>query len=182
MDLLKLLLDSQSSPALKQLASQFGVSEGDTKNALSGMVPALTQGLRKNISSPDGLEGLMNALSKGDHQRYIDRPETLADASTDGNAILGHLLGSKDASRQVASDVAAKTGLDNGLLKKMLPAVAAMVMGSMSKQTAASGLTSAVSGHGDSGGMLGMLSGLLDADKDGSVMDDVMKMAGKFMR
>ena len=181
MDLLKLLLDSQSSPALKQLASQFGVSEGDAKNALSGMVPALSQGLRKNLSSKDGLEGLMGALSKGDHQRYVDRPETLADAATDGNAILGHILGSKDASRQVASDVAARTGLDSGLLKKMLPAVAAMAMGSMSKQTAASGLTGAVSG-GNSTGVLGMLSGLLDADKDGSIMDDVAKMAGKFMR
>jgi hypothetical protein len=181
MDLLKLLLDSQNAPALKQLASQFGVSEGDAKNALSGMVPALSQGLRKNISSPGGLEGLLGALSKGNHQRYVERPETLADASTDGNAILGHILGSKDASRQVASDVAARTGLDNGLLKKMLPAVAAMVMGSMSKQSAASGLTSAVSG-GNSAGLMGMLSGLLDADKDGSVMDDVMKMAGKFMR
>ncbi len=182
MDLLKLLLASQSSPALKQLASQFGVSEGDTKNALSGMVPALSQGLRKNASSQVGLDGLINALSKGNHQRYIDRPETLADASTEGNAILGHLLGSKDASRQVASNVAAKTGLDNGLLKKMLPVVAAMVMGTMGKQTAASGLTSAVSGRGDSAGILGMLSGLLDADKDGSVIDDVMKMAGKAMR
>jgi len=181
MDLLKLLLASQGSPALKQLASQFGVSEGDAKNALSGMVPALSKGLRRNLASQNGLEGLMGALSKGDHQRYVDRPETLADAATDGNAILGHILGSKDASRQVASDVAAKTGLDNGLLKKMLPAVAALVMGSMSKQSTASGLSSAVSG-GNSAGVLGMLSGLLDADKDGSIMDDVAKMAGKFMR
>jgi hypothetical protein len=182
MDLLKLLLDSQNSPALKQLAANFGVSENQAKSAISGMAPAFSQGLRKNMSSPDGLEGLMNALSKGDHQRYVDHPETLATATTDGNAILSHLFGSKDTSRAVASDVASRTGLDNGLLKKMLPAVAAMVMGAMSKQGNASGLTSAVSGGGDSSGMLGMLSGLLDADKDGSVVDDVMKMAGKFMR
>ena len=183
MDLLNLLLDSRNSQALKQLASGFGISESDATNALSGMVPALSGGLRNSLSSAGGQAGLLKALAGGNHQRYVDQPETLAEASTitDGNAILGHLLGSKDASRRVASDVAAQTGLDDGLLKKMLPAVAALVMGSMSKQSAASGLTQALASGGDNSGMLGMLSGLLDADKDGSVMDDVANMARKFL-
>jgi len=30
--------------------------------------------------------------------------------------------------------------------------------------------------------MMGMLSGLLDTDKDGSVVDDIADMAGKFFR
>ena len=179
MDLLKLLLDSGNSQALKQLASGFGISETDAVNALSGMVPALSGGLRNNLSNPGSQAGLLEALAGGRHQRYVDQPETLTDTATvtDGNAILGHLLGSKDASRRVASDVSARTGLDNGLLKKMLPVVAAMVMGSMSKQTRAGASSSA----GDNSGMLGMLAGLLDADKDGSVMDDVANMARKFL-
>jgi len=181
MDLLNLLLDSSNSQALKQLASGFGISESDATNALSGMVPALSGGLRNSLSNAGGQAGLLKALAGGSHQRYVDQPETLTDASTitDGNAILGHLLGSKDASRRVASDVAAQTGLDDGLLKKMLPAVAALVMGSMSKQTA--GVANATSSSGDNSGMLGMLAGLLDADKDGSVMDDVVNMARKFL-
>ena len=48
--------------------------------------------------------------------------------------MLGHILGSKDASRQLASEAAARTGLDVGILKKMLPAIAAMLMGGLSKQ------------------------------------------------
>lgn len=181
MDLLKLLLDSGNSQALKQLASGFGISETDAVNALSGMVPALSGGLRNNLSNPGSQAGLLEALAGGRHQRYVDQPETLTDTATvtDGNAILGHLLGSKDASRRVASDVSARTGLDNGLLKKMLPVVAAMVMGSMSKQTRAG--AGASSSAGDNSGMLGMLAGLLDADKDGSVMDDVANMARKFL-
>lgn len=183
MDLLNVLLDSGNSRALKQLASGFGVTEGDAKNVLTGMVPALSGGLRNSLSSAGSQAGLLKALAGGSHQRYLDQPETLTDAATvtDGNAILGHILGSKDASRRVASDVAAQTGLDDGLLRKMLPAVAALVMGSMSKQSAASGLTQALSSGGDNSGMLGMLTGLLDADKDGSVMDDVANMARKFL-
>jgi len=35
---------------------------------------------------------------------------------------------------------------------------------------------------GSGAGMMGMLSGLLDTDKDGSVVDDIADMAGKFFR
>jgi len=183
MNLLGMLLDSSNSPALKQLASGFGISETDMTRALSGMIPALAGGLRNNLSTSGGQAGLMKALAEGRHQRYLEQPETLADAATvsDGNAILGHILGSKDASRRVASDVAARTGLDDGLLKKMLPVVAALVMGSMSKQSTTAGSAHSVPSPGGNSGMLGMLTGLLDADKDGSVMDDVINMTRKFL-
>lgn len=177
MNLLNILLDSQNSPAIEQLARNFGLSESATLGAVAQMAPALTRGMQRNIGNPQGIEELMGALSKGNHQRYVDQPETLGDDGTvaDGNAILGHLFGSKDVSRQVASQAAAQTGLDDGMLKKMLPVLASMVMGSMSKQASAGNL----SGGGQAGGLL---ASLLDSDKDGSVMDDILGMAGRFMR
>ena len=180
MNLLNLLLDSQNSPAIKQLAATFGLSEDAAKSAVSEMVPALSRGLQKNASTSQGLEALTGALSKGNHQRYVDQPESLTnnEAVTDGNAILGHIFGSKDVSRQVASHAASATGLDSGILKKMLPMVATMVMGSMSKQATSSGLP----GGSDTSGTGGLLMQLLDSDKDGSVMDDIIGLAGKFMR
>jgi hypothetical protein len=180
MNLLNLLLDSQNSPAIKQLAANFGLSEDAAKSAVSEMVPALSRGLQKNASTSQGLEALTGALSKGNHQRYVDQPESLTnnEAVTDGNAILGHIFGSKDVSRQVASHAASATGLDSGILKKMLPMVATMVMGSMSKQATSSGLP----GGSDASGTGGLLMQLLDSDKDGSVMDDIIGLAGKFMR
>lgn len=60
----------------------------------------------------------------------------------------------------------------------MLPVVATMVMGS---EVPALGLQNALGG-GQSSGMLGMLSTFLDADKDGSVGDDVMGFVGKFLQ
>ena len=89
---------------------------------------------------------------------------------------LGHLFGSKDVSREVASHAAGSTGLDEGLMKKMLPVVASLVMGSMSKQATAGGASGA---DGSVGGLLGQL---LDRDGDGAVMDDIMDMAGRFLR
>lgn len=177
MGLLETLLNSQHSGAVKQMASQLGMGETDAANAMKRLLPALSQGMSRNLQQPGGMGNLLGALQRGNHQQYIDQPETLGrdEAVADGNAILGHLLGGKDVSRRVAADAAGSTGLDEGLLKKMLPMVAAMAMGAVSKQT---GGGAPASTGGDSA-LGGMLTSFLDADKDGSVMDDVFDMAKK---
>ena len=200
----------QKAGALKQVASQFGLEDAQAQSAVKALLPAISGGLKRNTAQEGGLQALMGALQGGSHDRYLDNPAELAQpqALQDGNGILGHLLGSKDMSRQVASHAAQRTGLDGGLLKKMLPMVAAMAMGSLSKQSKqpdiASALMGALSGGGQqqasSGGLgglvgsllgggkqqaqsqanpLGMLGGLLDADGDGSPMDDILNMVMK---
>ena len=79
----------------------------------------------------------MGALQDGNHSQYLDNPNLLQREETrrDGNAILGHLFGSKDVSRAVAAHASQKTGIGDSILKKMLPLVASMAMGSLSKQT-----------------------------------------------
>ena len=146
------------------------------------IAPALAKGLQNNVSQ-GGLGDLMSALGKGNHQRYLDDPSSLASADSlqDGNNILGHIFGSKDVSRQVASQAASQTGLDDGMIKKMLPMVASLAMGAMSKNAASSGMLGASSAGQDSG-VAGMLASFLDADKDGSIVDDLASMAGKFFR
>lgn len=183
MSLLQSILNAQNGDAVRQLAQNFGLGEDQTVSALSNLVPALSQGLKRNVSSGDGLQGLLSALSSGNHQRYVDDVSTLGQQETiqEGNGILGHLLGSKDVSRQVASQAAAQTGLGEDLLKRMLPVVATMVMGSVSKQAPALDVQNALGG-GESSGVLGMLSTFLDADKDGSVADDLMGFVGKFFQ
>jgi hypothetical protein len=178
MNILDNLLNAQGGRAPQQLARQFGLDETQVSSALSALVPALSAGFQKNMSSPQGLDGLLSALGGGQHQRYVDdasvlsRPETVAD----GNGILGHIFGSKDVSRQVASRAASQTGLGEGVLKQMLPVVAAMMMGSMSKRVAGPSATSATS----SGALLEMLTPALDSNRDGSIVDDVMGMLGRF--
>jgi hypothetical protein len=143
-------------------------------------VPALSAGLRQNLQTPDGLSGLVGALAGGGHQRYLDDPGVLGDAETvaDGNAILGHILGSKDVSRRVAADAGAQTGLSPDVLKRMLPLVATLVTAAMSRQSAASGASLLSTGSG-SGGLLEMLGGALDSNKDGSPLDDITGMLGR---
>lgn len=171
MNLLGMLLDTQGSPALKQLTSAFGVSEGEAKNALSALVPALARGMQNNLAQQNGVAELLGALRKGQHQRYIDQPGTLPaeQVTADGNAILGHLFGSKDVSRNVAAKAAESTGLDQGLIKQALPLLAGLAMGALSKQSDA----------GRSVG--GLLPGLLGGGADDEFgLDDVLNLARKF--
>src|SRR3546814_13005811 len=51
-----------------------------------------------------------------------------------GNDVLGQIFGSKDVSRTVAGQAAAQTGVDSGLLKRMLPMLAMIAAGYLATQ------------------------------------------------
>jgi hypothetical protein len=175
MNILDAVLNAQGGAAAARAGQSLGLSPDQTGAALSALVPALAQGLSRNAAQPGGLDSLIGALTGGAHARYVDDPSTLQeqDVVADGNAILGHILGSKDASRAVASSAAAQTGLGEDVLKKLLPLAATLVMGSLAKQQA--GQSAASPG----GGLLGMLTPLVDRNRDGSMLDDVLGQAGK---
>src|SRR5262249_28088230 len=156
-------------------------NDTQVSSALSALVPALAAGFQQHMSSPQGLEGMLSALGGGQHQRYVDDAAALAhpDTVTDGNGILGHIFGSKDVSRQVASQAATQTGLGEGVLKSMLPVVAAMMMGTMSKHVASAGASQGAAAP-TGASLLGMLTPMLDSNRDGSMVDDVIGMLGKF--
>ncbi|HZO54082.1 MAG TPA: DUF937 domain-containing protein [Bryobacteraceae bacterium] len=174
MDLLQAILNAQGGGAVQKLADRFGLGEGETVSALQSLLPAIAGGMQRNVQQEGGLESLMGALMNGNHQRYVDEPEAIDPEAMreDGNGILGHLFGSKEVSRQVADHASAQTGLGSGLLKQMLPVVAAMAMGALSKQ--ASGNSMAAAPPSGGGGILDMISPLLDQNRDGSSADDVL--------
>jgi hypothetical protein len=175
MNILDVILKTQDGAALQQLSSQFGLPPEQTQSALSALVPALAAGLQQNMASEGGLAG-------GGHQRYLDDPSSLADASStqDGNGILGHVFGSKDVSRQVAQRASDQTGIDVSTLKRMLPLVAAMAMGGLSQGARASG-ADAAGASAPASGLMAMLAPILDQNRDGSMVDDVLGLAGRLL-
>lgn len=181
MSILETILKSQGGGLVKQIANQLNLEEGQAGAAIAQMLPALTQGLKNNVAKPSGLEGLLGALQGGNHSRYVEQPETLSSEDTvrDGNSILGHLLGSKDVSRQVASSAAQKTGLDTGILKKMLPMVAAMAMGSLSKESKGGALGALLGGGSQQSAGASLLGAFLDRDNDSSAVGNLLGMAKK---
>ena len=212
MNLLDMIMSAQGGASAQQAGAQLGLNQQQSQSAIAALLPAISSALKQNTANPQGLAGLLGALQGGQHEQYLDNPQMLGQPQTvnDGNAILGHLFGSKDVSRAVAGHAAQKTGIGADVLKKLLPLVATMAMGSLSKQTKAPTMQSALTGmamqhlmggqkKSGLGAILGTVTGangrqqrqaqqthqqgmgiigkLLDADGDGSMMDDVLRMA-----
>jgi hypothetical protein len=98
------------------------------------------------------------------------------DTVTDGNAILGHILESRDVSRAVANNAASATGVGADVLKKMLPVVATLAIGALARQAAAS---PGRMGQAQMSDNIGSLTDFLDVNRDGGIADDVLGFVGK---
>ncbi|MBD0776219.1 DUF937 domain-containing protein [Maribacter polysiphoniae] len=187
------LLDLLNSPMGKQLisgvAGQTGQPENKTADVMSMAMPLILGAMKKNVSSsPQGAEGLMSALSSKHDGSILDNLGGLfgggVDDSvmSDGAGILGHVFGNKQP--QVESALSQKSGLDAGSVASILKIAAPIVMGFLAKQKSESNVSDANGLNSLLGGMLGgqpaenqsLITTLLDADGDGSILDDVAGM------
>ena len=189
---------------LQSMARELGVSEDQVASGAEALAPAILGGFKKQArSQPSGLEGLGGLLGQLGGGGLLDN--VLGSEPTDvgrGNDVLGQIFGSKDVSRAVAQNAASQSGLDPSLLKKMLPMLAMLVGGFISKQQGGGATLAPPSQDAGLGGLGGLLGGLLggqapaagggrsggglasmlDLDGDGNPLDDILKMVGKARR
>jgi hypothetical protein len=193
---------------LQSVARDLGVSEEQAAAGAEALLPAILGGMKKQAQAqPAGLGGLGGLLGQLGGGGLLD--QVLSPQRTDptqGHEVLGQIFGSKDVSRTVADSAAEQSGVDSGVLRKMLPLLAMMVTGFMAKQAAGAGQTQEGAGLGGLGGLVGSLGGLfgggggagaaadggsggsgilggfgamLDMNGDGNALDDILRMAGK---
>jgi len=212
MNMLDMVGGAQGGHAVDNLAQQFGLSDQQAAAAIQALLPALSSGLKRNTATPEGLAGLLGALNRGDHARYYDDQNMFAErgARDDGNRILGHVLGSKEVSRAAVERASEQTGIGTSILKQMLPYIASLVMAALSKEGrnplndilgqmlgggSQSGdpfgpLADVIMGGGQqktspqqgSPSAIDIFGSMLDADGDGSAMDDIFEMITKASR
>ena len=204
MDLMDLLQGQLSGGMVDQLSQALGGAEKEqTAKAATGITSILMSALAKNAASPDGASALSNALER-DHDGSIlnDVVGMVTGANKNagsggidlnrminGAGILKHVLGGKQSG---AIDMISKmSGLDSSKTGNLMTMLAPMIMGALGKTKKennldTSGLSSLLTGtvqkHSNDNPLLGMATKFLDADGDGSIMDDVagigLKMLG----
>ncbi|CDX45532.1 conserved hypothetical protein [Mesorhizobium plurifarium] len=135
--LFDIFAQAQNGAGMQALAQQYGLSMQQTQAAVQALLPAFSQGLQRNTADPYGMGAFMTAMASGQHAKYFEDATRAFSPQgiNEGNGILGHLFGSKDLSRAVASQAAQATGLSQQVLQQMLPALASMMMGGLFKQT-----------------------------------------------
>lgn len=132
------LAGRNDTAAVKALADQFGTDAEATRKAVAHVVEALSQRMERNTLSRGGLADLVRAIGDPHHAAYLETRELIGSPmmEADGRAILGHIVGTKDASRGVAARAARASGLPAGTVEDMLPTIAALTMGEVSRAAA----------------------------------------------
>jgi hypothetical protein len=117
MSLLDMIEGSAGSDALQQIGSRVGLSPEQLQNVIASVAPALAPKLAQHADT-GALDGTPAATTP---------PVPGSDAATDhGNDVLGSIFGSKDASRSVAADASAQTGVSVDRIKAVLPQLASI--------------------------------------------------------
>lgn len=193
MDLSELLNGPIGQNILNKVSSQLGMSESEASSAVKVAVPVILAGLTKNTQSPDGAASLDNALESKHDGSLLTNLAGLLQGSTqelqqDGNGILGHIFGAQK--NEVEQHVSQKSGVSMEKICPLLAILAPIVMAYLGKEkrqnnTNAGGLGDLLGGllgggkQKSEGGIMGVVTGMLDKNKDGNVFDDLIGMFGK---
>jgi hypothetical protein len=188
----ELMNSLQGSGGIGQMSRSTGLGESDVTQLLSGALPALLAGLSRNAASSDGAAGLLAALDR-DHDGSImdDVVGYLGGggATTGGAGILQHIFGGRQG--QVESALSRSTGVDQSSVSNILAMAAPLVLGYLGRQRRAqnldaAGLSSLLQqeqrvAQERSPEAVGMLTRLIDADDDGSIMDEMAEMGSSLL-
>lgn len=188
--ILDLLNSDIGKTLINGTSQQLGQDKAKTKTAMSAALPLLLGAMKNNAKSPEGASGLLSALGDEKHSGGIlDKLGDVLggnsideDVLQDGSGILRHVFQGKE--QNVANAVSKSSGLDAGSAMNTLKVAAPVLMGLLGKETRQqqvadqNGIGNMLSGllGGESQQQESLVTRLLDADNDGSVIDDVAGM------
>ncbi|AJR04017.1 DUF937 domain-containing protein [Siansivirga zeaxanthinifaciens] len=187
--ILDLLNSDLGKTIISGVSNQTNQPQNKTQDVLTMALPVLMQAMKRNASSPQGAEGLLNAINSKHDGSILDNLGGLfnggvdANVLNDGEKILGHVLGDKQ--QNVQNILGAKSGLDAGSVAQILKVAAPILMGILGNQAKKQNVNSSNGIEDLLGGLIqgnsqkqeqSFLESILDADGDGSVIDDVAGM------
>lgn len=133
MNLLQRIRSAHDGEALRALGRRFGLSEGETEQALRALVPEFGQALRRGAGTEEHAGAIHGLIQDRRYRRYLEDPGAL-DARTagqDGERLLGEIF-ANDVERQAAARRAAGTaGLTPETVEHLMPLAAALIVGAL---------------------------------------------------
>jgi hypothetical protein len=187
--ILDLLNSDLGKTIISGVSGQTNQPQNKTQDVLTMALPVLMQAMKRNASTPQGAEGLLSALNGKHDGSILDNLGGLFGGGVDdnlindGSKILGHVLGGKQ--QHVQQALGAKAGMDANSVAQILKVAAPLLMGLLGKQSRQQNVNNPSGIEGLLGGLLSdnspqqeqsFLESILDADGDGSVIDDVAGM------
>lgn len=136
MNILEILTAGQGGEVVGNLARSFGLDREQSAAVLGAVVPELTRAMERNSFNRGGIADLVATLGQADYQTVLapGTPLGSPEVQSSGIDVLDTVLWSKDRSRGLAHRAARASGVDEALIRQMLPAIAALVMGGLSSK------------------------------------------------
>jgi hypothetical protein len=161
-NLIEDFIGSMGSEVSQKMSEKTNIDQGTISQLLPVIAPMILGGLKKQKDERGGQDRVDHILNKYGDPSVLGNldglfQQKLDDKTTDPN--LGGLLGNagSDATNLLSQNL---KGVDSGIVAKLIPMLAPVLLGFLTKKRD--------SGTGSSG-----LAGLLDQDGDGSILDDV---------
>ena len=155
-------MTSMGPEVTKKLGSSLNVDQGTLQKIIPLVAPMILGGLKKQSESFGGQQRVDHILNKYGSADVLQNLDQLFSNKKNDPKIdpkLGGLLG--DAGTQAANLISKNFNLDSNTAMKLIPMLAPVILGFLTKKRD-------TQGAGSSG-----IAALLDANGDGSILDDV---------
>ena len=152
----------------KELSKNLGINQDVAQQILPSVIPMILGGLKKQKDEHGGearVDHILNKYGSADVLNNLGKLFKAKAKDTSVDPRLGGLLG--DSGVQATNMIANQFHLDSNVAAKLIPMLAPVVLGALTKKRD-------TEGAGSKG-----IASLLDRDGDGSILDDV---AGFLMR
>ena len=140
---------------MSSLASQVGSDQQTTETAVRQVLPALLGGLQANAQDPAGASSLAGALQQHSPELVDGGVDLDQVDAADGSKIVSNIFGGQTG--QVAQTLGGSLGGQTGLVEKLLPLLAPIVLSYLTKRLGGQAQTG--QGGGDLADVLGGLLG-----------------------
>ena len=188
----------QQTDAVGAISRELGIDPATAQAGASALLPSILSGFQQPAAPAEsidvtggaqssafpamgGLGGLLGTIGGLGGGALLDNAVSSEPTEIGkGNEILGQIFGSKDGSRAVAAQASAQSGVEPSLLKKMLPILAMVAAGYITKQAGkgkggGGGLSDAI------GGMIGGASQQPGSQGQPDILGSLIGAAGKYL-
>ena len=190
--MLEELAGALGGETLGQLAGALGADNDAVSKGVAAALPAILGGLARNSRQPEGAAAISNALGNDHDGSILDSlgavfggsPWAQQQATRHGDRILGHVFG--QSRPRVEQQVQQSSGLSSGIVQKLLPLLAPIVMGYIGRKMrgggdVASSLQQERAQVQQNDGMFGAILDMLDGDDDNAGGGGLMDVAGDLL-
>jgi len=156
-------MKSYGPEVTRQMSSNFNVDQSTVQKLLPQLAPLILSGLKRQKDTMGGDQRVDHILNKYGEASVLDNIKDLISSKAqvaDVDPNLGGLLGASGG-LQAAQTLGKSLGIDASTIMKMIPALSPLLLGALSRKRD-------TGGDGISG-----IGAMLDADGDGSIIDDV---------